>query len=160
LGLPSDKILLLSISTAEKRKNLQVLPKIADALPLQFALVRVGPPVRGAITLSGLSDEAVADLYSACDALLFPTLEEGFGLPVIEAFASGLPVVASDIPPFREIASGAALLVDPTSPAVNTQACLDAIGMRDELRVKGLQRAEGYSLDHLRSRLLSFYSSF
>ena len=91
LGLPVDRKILLSISTAERRKNLGILPQVMDQLTSDYLLIRVGPPVRNSVSFGGLSDKAVSQLYAAADVLLFPTLEEGFGLPVIEAFAAGLP---------------------------------------------------------------------
>jgi glycosyltransferase involved in cell wall biosynthesis len=156
-GLPLDKILMLSISTGEKRKNLSILPQVTDLLPETFKLVRVGPAVRGAISFGFLADDSVSELFGACDLLLFPSLEEGFGIPVIEAFGSGLPVVASAIPPIQEIAADAALLVDPTSAPALADACRQAIAQRDVLRQKGLARAEYYTLPRLRSRLTAFY---
>jgi len=64
-------------------------------------------------TLTGLDDDAVRAAYADCDLLLFPSLKEGFGLPVIEAQAVGRPVVTSSVPPMPEVAGEAACLVDP-----------------------------------------------
>jgi glycosyltransferase involved in cell wall biosynthesis len=63
--------------------------------------------------LTGLDDEAVRAAYASCDLLLFPSLKEGFGLPIIEAQAVGRPVVTSTVPPLPEVAGEAACLVDP-----------------------------------------------
>jgi glycosyltransferase involved in cell wall biosynthesis len=156
-GLPTDRTILLSVSSAEKRKNLNILPKVMDLLPADHLLVRIGPPVRGAVTFRGLTDIEVAQLYGAADALLFPTLEEGFGLPVIEAFASGLPVVASDIPVVREVAGGAAVLADPRDPAALAAGCRLALHDRITLATGGLQRVQEFSLEKLRARLQEFY---
>ena len=72
------------------------------------------PAVRThAIEASGLSTHGLAALLRSCTALLMPSFTEGFGIPVIEAMASGLPVIASDIPAHREISNGLALLRDP-----------------------------------------------
>lgn len=157
LGLPEDRKLILSISTAEKRKNLAILPKVMDRLPSIYQLLRIGPPVRGSIPMSGLSDQTVADLYGACDVLLFPTLEEGFGLPVIEAFASGLPVVASDIDVMREVCGGEGLLVDPTAPDALAKACIAASSMPEDMIRGGCRRAEDFSFAHLQDGLNSFF---
>lgn len=157
LGLPDSKILILSISTSEKRKNLPVLPRTLDCLPTEYKLVRIGPAVRGALNLSDLSDAQVAEVYNACDLLLFPTLEEGFGLPVIEAFASGLPVVSSDIEVIREVAGDAAILVDPSSPDMLARACREAVSQRDVFARRGLIRAKDFSISLLSARLMQFY---
>jgi glycosyltransferase involved in cell wall biosynthesis len=157
LNLPLDRKILLSISSAEHRKNLGVIPQVLDLLPPEYLLVRVGPPVRGAMTFHDLSDEQVARLYSASDALLFPTLEEGFGLPVIEAFAAGLPVVASAIPVIEEVSGGKAVLVDPQDPKALARACQTAISERDTLSREGLGRAGDFTLEKLAYRLQDFY---
>lgn len=62
-----------------------------------------------------ISSEELAREYQSCDIVLFPSVYEGFGLPVIEGFQSGRPVITSDLSPMKDIAKDAALLVDPTS---------------------------------------------
>jgi glycosyltransferase involved in cell wall biosynthesis len=62
-----------------------------------------------------LSDKQLSNEYQNADIVLFPSLYEGFGLPVIEGFCAGKPVVTSDIAPMRDIADDAAFLVDPNS---------------------------------------------
>jgi glycosyltransferase involved in cell wall biosynthesis len=64
-------------------------------------------------TRAGLSDEAIREAYRNCDLLLFPSTYEGFGLPIIEAQATGRPVVTGNICSMPEIAGGGACLVDP-----------------------------------------------
>ncbi len=86
----------------------------------------------GLIELPSVSDEELRLLYGGSLALLMPSLWEGFGLPVIEAMACGTPVVASNIPPFAEVARGGAILCEP----------LDVAGMALALRsVSNDQRA-------------------
>jgi glycosyltransferase involved in cell wall biosynthesis len=64
--------------------------------------------------VSGLTTEGLRRLIAGARAVLSPSFEEGYGLPVVEALAEGTPVVASDIPVFREISQGRALFLDPT----------------------------------------------
>ena len=61
-----------------------------------------------------MSDFTLNSLYNAADALVFTSEREGFGYPVAEAMAAGLPVLASDIEPIREVTGGAAMLIEPT----------------------------------------------
>ncbi|MDE1837258.1 MAG: glycosyltransferase [Euryarchaeota archaeon] len=156
-ALPKDKRLVLSVSNYSRRKNLRVIPEVMRALGGTYALVRVGGPLEGAISFSHISDETLNEIYNACDVLLFPSHEEGFGLPVLEAFAAGLPVVASGIPPITESSGGAALLVDPSDPAAIANGVREAVSNVDQLRYRGLQRATEYSLSKLSSRMDTVY---
>ena len=64
-------------------------------------------------TTDYLPDEVIADFYRLADALLFPSLEEGFGIPILEAGLAGLPVFCADIPPLRELGEGGAVFFSP-----------------------------------------------
>jgi mannosylglucosylglycerate synthase len=92
-----------------------------------------------------LPDEAVADLYRLADFLLFPSLREGFGIPVLEAGLARLPVFAADIPPVRESAGDLAALFDPE-------------GDPDEAAGAILERLENDTAYQLRRRVLSRYT--
>ncbi|AGY56538.1 glycosyltransferase family 4 protein [Gloeobacter kilaueensis] len=90
-------------------------------------------------------------LVESAQALLFPTLWEGFGLPVLEAMACGTPVITSNLASLTEIATGAALLVDPyrvEAIADAMQRILTEPGLRTELRERGLVRATQFSWEH------------
>ena len=122
----------VAIATLEKRKNLATL---IDAFALVAArhpdarLRLIGQPHndigtirdrlkrRGlvhAVSVEGyLSDEAVADAYAGATGTVYPSLYEGFGLPIIESMSAGAPVIAADIPVTREVAADAALFVEP-----------------------------------------------
>ena len=79
---------------------------------------------------------------------VFPSLEEGFGLPVLEAMSAGCPVLASTIPAIQEIAAGAARLVDPRDVSAWAAALADLLGdaaARAELRRAGRRRAAEYT---------------
>ncbi len=95
-----------------------------------------------------LKPTEVAALVRGCDVMLAPSWEqEGFGLPVLEAFACGTPVVASDISSFRAFASEAAVLVPPKNPAAFAQAGLRLLKDRDQwrrMRKSGLSVAQLY----------------
>jgi len=87
-------------------------------------------------------------LYRGAEALIFPSLYEGFGLPILESMACGTPVVTANITAMPETAGGAALLVDPTSVdeiANATKRIVTDTSLRRELRDKGLTRAAKFS---------------
>jgi glycosyltransferase involved in cell wall biosynthesis len=98
--------------------------------------------------LGWLPFEDVAPIYSAAEAFVFPSLHEGFGLPVLEAFASGVPVVCSNIAPITEVAGDAALLVDPLCVEAIAKGILRVLtedGLRKRLVSAGLARAAAFS---------------
>lgn len=157
LGLPLDKKLVLSVSTDSPRKNMPMVRKVLDGLGDDFRLVRVGTPLGNSITFGGIDDETLNELYNACDVLLFPSLYEGFGLPIVEAFASGLPVVTSDIPTIREVAGDAAVLCDPHDAGELIEGVRYALEHADDLVRKGIERSALFSFDRFRSNILSLY---
>ena len=107
-----------------------------------------------------VSDQDLAVVYSNAVALVYPSLYEGFGLPVVEAMASGCPVVASNISSLPEVAGSAALLVDPHDPAGFAEALQSVILDRD-LRTRlcgdGLRRARDFSWDNAASATYAVY---
>lgn len=103
------------------------------------------------VFLGRLSDQKLASIYKGSLFLLFPSLYEGFGLPVIEAMACGTPVLTSNSTSLGEIAGNAALLVDPTNMNEITSAIEQLIDdeiLRKDLIQKGLERAKCYSWGH------------
>ena len=159
LGLPLDKILILSISVDIKRKNLHIVKEISQILEGRFKIVRVGVPINDSITFNKVDDETLVKIYSACDMLLMPSLAEGQGLPVSEAFKVGLPVVASDIEVFREVADKAAIFVDPNSRKSIINGIKEAISAKEELTKAGLLRSELFSVSHFKQKMLEYYQS-
>ena len=86
----------------------------------------------------------VGALFQSAQALVFPSTFEGFGLPVLEAMAAGVPVACSDIPPLREIADEAALFFDPLSPeriADALRRVLDEPNLPGSMIARGKERA-------------------
>jgi len=163
-GAGTDDPFVLYVGSLDPRKNVDTLVSaVVEAVPpLPARLVIAGPAERGErerLPLSrgrdrvehlGFVDAAtLASLYRSCLAVVLPSLYEGFGLPVLEAFAAGAPVVTSDIPTAREIAGDAALYVprplDPASwaDALRTVASDDAL--RARLREAGAGVAAEYT---------------
>lgn len=100
--------------------------------------------------LGYVPQEALPALYGGAKALVFPSLYEGFGLPLLEAMACGLPALASSASSLPEVAGGAALLVDPLDTeaiAEGMRRIVEDEGLREELAAKGLRRAKDFSWD-------------
>lgn len=99
-------------------------------------------------------------LYSAATLFVFPSLYEGFGLPVLEAMACGVPVICSDTSSLPEVAGDAALRVDPTDGEAMAAAIaelLTNLARREEMREKGLQQAARFSWKRTASLTLEIY---
>ena len=127
-GIPGRYV--LAVATREPRKNLGALLRAFERLAprvddVQLVLVggrgwrsaeleRTLAAVDDRVTVTGfVSDEELAELYAGATCFAFPSFAEGFGLPVLEAMASGAPVVTSDRTSLPEVAGDAALLIDP-----------------------------------------------
>ena len=159
---------MLSVGTIEPRKNLERLIRAFDlvAPKIKHSLVIVGArgwktspiygaykasPFRDRIVFTGfVNDAELPAVYNLADAVVYPSLYEGFGIPVIEAMACGTPVITSNLSALPEVAGDAALLVDP----FDVRALADAMErivqdepLRATLRAKGLERAKQFSWD-------------
>ena len=141
---------VLAVGTAGARKNLSLLAGMAPGLAREGLDVVLAGSTRGylkggATGLVGLGYVPEVDLpalYAGAAVLAMPSLYEGFGLPCLEAMASGTPVVASTAGALPEACGGAALLVDPRDPDAFGTALLAAAGPeRARLRAAGLERA-------------------
>lgn len=118
-----------------------------------FELVLVGPDgfaAENVRTLGYLPSDETAAILNAATALLSPSLYEGFGVPNLEAMACGAPVIASDIPAYREVCADAAWFVDPNDPNAWVHAMHELAGnavLCEEYRQKGFARTAAYSWD-------------
>ena len=105
----------------------------------------------GSCVLRGFADETdIAPLLSGATALCYPSRSEGFGLPVLDAFACGTPVITSRTTSLPEVAGDAALLVDPSDPDAIAAALGEVLGsdaVRGRLRERGFARLEMFSWD-------------
>ena len=141
---------LLFVGAVQARKNPLAALEAADEAGLP--LVAVGPAKdlaladelarRGASVRGWVAKEELAMLYRGAAALLLPTRYEGFGLPVLEAMASGTPVVATPDPALREVAGDAAVYAEPAELADAVRLALER---RPELTAAGLERARAFS---------------
>jgi glycosyltransferase involved in cell wall biosynthesis len=179
LGIGDD--FLLSVGTLEPRKNLSVLvnafAEVTSARPESSTQLVIaggrgwlsGPlfdaikksPVRDRIVLTDyLHDDDLRALYSACQAFVYPSIHEGFGLPPLEAMACGAPVVASRIPALEETTGEAALLFDPGSVDELTKRILKVLDNesgRRELSAAGLRRAAEFTWKKTAEATLNVY---
>lgn len=161
---------LLSVSNRKPHKNeFRIVEAFAKAdLDPKLHLVFTGLPtsrlsrwieaqgVRARVAFVGAVDEEkLPNLYRGADALIFPSLYEGFGLPIVEAMACGTPVLTSNITAMPETAGDAALLVDPRHVeqiARGTEQIVTLSCLRQDLRTKGLKRAAQFSWVHTSAR--------
>jgi glycosyltransferase involved in cell wall biosynthesis len=107
-----------------------------------------------------VEDEHLPELYRSALLFVYPSLYEGFGLPVLEAMACGTPVITSNRASLPEVAGNAALLVDPTRSEALAAAMLSIIGdgdLRQALRAKGLARARTFTWDAVAQQTIAIY---
>lgn len=170
------KVLVLMVGVIQTRKNTLNALKALAYLPESYRLVLVGGDGHGAeavndfirhqrleprvARLGHVPEERISTLYQAADVLLFPSLEEGFGLPVLEAMAHGLPVVASNVSAIPEVGGDAAVYTDPRDPrdiAEKVRRAVENAALRTVLIEKGLARAREFSWRRTAEMTLAVY---
>lgn len=107
-----------------------------------------------------VDDKTLASLYRLARVFVFPSLYEGFGLPPLEAMASGTPVITSNVSSLPEVVGDAALLIDPYEPEAISDAMqrvLSDAGLRADLRARGLARARHFSWERSIGRVREIY---
>ncbi len=156
---------VLFVGTLEPRKNLERLMSAirdtADGLPLVVAgpvgwgdLVEPDPSTR---LLGFVPEPDLAGLYSAATVFAYPSLHEGFGMPVAEAMAHGTPVVTSRSTATEEVAGGAAVLVDPLDVRSIATGIDRAVAERADLVAAGLDRVAVLSWDSTAEATVAAY---
>jgi len=167
---------LLTVGESSPRKRYDLVLRALALLEGDLELVMAGPPADDEPRLRSLahrfglesrvrrvgpvSDTTLAGLYDRALALCFPSVAEGFGLPVLEAMAAGLPVVTSDLPVIRELAGDAAVYVDGQDEQAWTEA-IHRIASDDSLRARvseaGRRRASEFTWERTAARTLEAY---
>ena len=137
---------VLAVGTLEPRKNLPRVILAAERAGLDVRVV--GAPGWGGVEVESLGyvdDDELARLYRGAACVVYPSLYEGFGLPVLEGMATGTPIVTSEASAPAELADGAAVLVDPLDVDAIAAGIQEAVARRNELRTAGLERARGFT---------------
>jgi glycosyltransferase involved in cell wall biosynthesis len=191
--IPAGKRYLLYVGSEEPRKNflrlLQAVAKIGDSAGSPH-LIKVGEAgakrfrdqslktvralgLTSKISFTGhVSEEELATFYAMADVFLFPSLYEGFGLPPLEAMASGTPVISSNSSSLPEVVGDAAVMINPydvESLAKAIVMVLESESLRKKMREKGLEQAGRFTwekcadetamvYDSVRSKIIDFRS--
>lgn len=162
---PRDQQVILCVGTVLPRKNLPVVAAAVHRLrasgsdvrlrlvgPLRAAghadLVRMTDLLGPALDVVGaVSEQQLAEEYAGADVLAYPSLHEGFGLPLLEGMAAGLPVVSSNATCLPEVAGDGALLVEPHDVAAWAAALESALTSPEDLVARGRRRVGEFSWD-------------
>ena len=156
--------MILSVGAIQRRKNTIRLVEAFEQLDAGWKLVLAGasgfdsqdaiqriersPRKHDIQVLGYVPDSELEDLYQRASMFAFPSLDEGFGMPVLDAMARGLPVLTSNVSAMPEVAGGAALLVDPRdagSIAEGLCRLADDTHLREQLTQAGLARTQEFS---------------
>ncbi len=175
--------IILCVGALQLRKNVTRLVEAFESLPASlregWTLVLAGStagygaaeildridrsPVRAQIELKGyVNNQDLADLYRRALVFAFPSLDEGFGIPVLEAMAHGIPVVTSNRSALPQVAGDAALLIDPYAVEAlrdTLQNLMQDQQLRESLSEKGRQRAALFSWDQTTTETYNLYKA-
>ena len=179
LGIPTDAFVVLHVGSVVERKNIPAVFAALDGLRQRGVpawLLQVGEPFTEQ-QITALADRGIRDVvvqvpdaperqlraaYHAADVLLFPSHYEGFGLPLLEAMASGLPVVTSGAGALTEVAGDGAIVV----PSRDPERYVDAVvtlaqdaNLADDLRARGRKRASAFRWTETARRTADVYRS-
>lgn len=174
----SKKNFILAVSTLEPRKNfkriIECFIRLKEANKIDEQLIIVGKAgwyyrdiinipdkYRDSIIFKGyVTEEKLIELYQRAKCFVYPSLYEGFGLPVIEAMACGCPVITSNRSSLPEIAGDAAILIDPENNAELENAIQNMLkdhSLRERLIRKGLERAGNYTWEECAKKTIDVY---
>lgn len=173
--LPREKM-VLCVGAIQRRKNQAALVRAFAGMPKEWTLVLAGSPgfaaketleavaaspaAKRIQTPGYLSDEQLGEYYARASIFVFPSLDEGFGMPVLEAMAAGVPVISSNTSAMPEVCGDAAELVDPRSEDQLSAALAglaDDENRREELARRGVRRAAQFRWEDAVEKTLAVY---
>jgi len=166
--VPTEQKYILSVGTLEPRKNLSMIVKAFSLLPIElqqtYKIVFTGGKgwnnqalaqtiadynLKDRVIFTGfVSDEDLPYLYNRADLFIYPSLYEGFGLPVLEAMACGAPIITSNVSSLPEVVGKAGILIDPKNEqeiAHKMKQILTNPKLADDLRKKGPLQAKKFT---------------
>jgi glycosyltransferase involved in cell wall biosynthesis len=166
--------LVLSVGAIQRRKNIARLVKAFETLPGEWRLALAGAPdgygaaeelravevspARSRIDVLGyVSSVQLDSLYSRASIFAFPSLDEGFGMPILDAMARGVPVITSNCSAMPEVAGDAALLVDPLDIGDALLRLAADESLRDNLSQRGFERIKQFSWERALEKTWSVY---
>ncbi len=175
-GLKNDYI--LNVGTLETRKNALNIIKAVYYFNIKTDIVFVGrktsyyKKLKAYIDehnmndrihfLSNVNNDELPSIYQNCKLFIFPSLYEGFGIPILEAFSSGVPVITSDVGSPAEIAGDAAIQVDPLNSkhiGIAIRSVLDSSELAQNLVREGTQRLKLFDNKLVSSNIMKFYQN-
>lgn len=178
LGIPVNCSFILHVGANHWYKNrlgvLSIFQQlILDSQGSEFYLVMVGKPMTDemhqfiqqykleerVIELVDINNEDLRALYSSAIALLFPSLYEGFGWPIIEAQACGCPVFTSNSPPMNHVGGEAAVYIDPNNPQAAATKIIDYLLDLEDLKSKGIINSQKFSTKIMIEGYLKLYQT-
>lgn len=178
LGIPASQPFLLHVGGNQWYKNrlglLQIFACLLKHTPgCNLKLVTAGKPWTDAmcqfvrnneletnvIRLAAVSNEDLRALYSSANALLFPSLREGFGWPIIEAQACGCPVFTSNRPPMNDVGGPAAIYFDPEDVAAAAEVLAQNLGSATRLHTASMENAARFTTSAMISGYVTIYES-
>jgi glycosyltransferase involved in cell wall biosynthesis len=176
LGIPQNCQFILHVGANHWYKNRLGVLSIFYQLILQlqqpeFYLVMVGKPMtdemrlfikihnmtQKVIELVEIDNENLRAIYSSATALLFPSLYEGFGWPIIEAQACGCPVFTSNRSPMNEVGGEAAIYIEPDQPKETTEEIIRNLPTLKQMKSKGFINSEKFSAETMISEYIKLY---